>query len=92
VGHHDCGMTGLSCGDILERARRRGISDETIATLRNAGIDLEKWLRGFSDVREGVVQSVNVIRSHPLLPKDVLVHGLLISPETGKLEVVEQAS
>ena len=92
VGHHDCGMTGLSCGDILERARGRGISDETIATLRNAGIDLEKWLRGFSDVREGVVQSVNVIRSHPLLPEDVLVHGLLISPETGKLEVVEQAS
>jgi carbonic anhydrase len=90
VGHHDCGMTGLSCGAILEKARSRGITDETILTVRRAGVDLEQWLKGFESVRDGVLQSVAVIRNHPLLPRDVLVHGLLISPETGALEVVEQ--
>ncbi len=89
VGHHDCGMTGLSCGAILQKARERGISDETIQTIRNAGVDLEHWLKGFDHVRDGVRQSVSVIRNHPLLPKDVPVHGLLISPETGALEIVE---
>ena len=92
VGHHDCGMAGLSCGDILDKARERGIADDTIATLRNAGIELERWLSGFKDVRDGVIQSVKTIRSHPLLPKDILVHGLLISPESGKLEIVDQAT
>ncbi len=90
VGHHDCGMSGLSCQSILDKAKSRGISDNTIATLRNSGVDLERWLCGFADVRDGVKQSVEIIRNHPLLPKDVLVHGLLIWPDTGKLEVVEE--
>jgi carbonic anhydrase len=92
VGHHDCGMTQLSCESILERAKTRGVDETVIATLRKAGIDLDHWLTGIKTPRDGVVQSVKCIRSHPLLPKDVLVHGLLISPETGKLDVVEWAS
>ena len=91
VGHHDCGMTGLSCAKILDKARARGVDEQVLTTLNHAGIDLERWLRGFDDVRDGVKQSVSVIRNHPLLPKEILVHGLLISPETGGLEVVEEA-
>jgi carbonic anhydrase len=91
VGHHDCGMTGLSCARILDKARARGVGEQVLTTLNHAGIDLERWLRGFDDVRDGVKQSVKVIRNHPLLPKEILVHGLLISPETGELEVVEEA-
>ena len=41
---------------------------------RDDGIDLEKWLSGFADVRESVRASVAIIRDHPLLPKDVPVH------------------
>ena len=92
VGHHDCGMTGMSCARILEKARARGVDESVLTTLTHAGIDLDKWLRGFDDVRDGVRQSVSVIRNHPLLPKGILVHGLLISPETGELEVVEEAA
>ena len=88
VGHHGCGMTGMSCGTILDAARQRGIDDAVIGTLEHAGIDMNRWLQGFSTPIEGVRQSVKTIRTHPLLPKDVLVHGLIISPETGELEVV----
>jgi carbonic anhydrase len=90
VGHHDCGMAGLSSGNILDEARRRGIPEHDIQTLRNGGVDFERWLVGFADVRDGVRQSVNVIRNHPLLPKNIPVHGLLISPETGALELLEE--
>jgi carbonic anhydrase len=89
VGHHGCGMTGLSCGAILDAARERGIENSVIETLEHAGINLNRWLQGFATPAEGVRQSVQTIRTHPLLPKDVLVHGLLISPETGALEIVE---
>jgi carbonic anhydrase len=89
VGHHGCGMTGLNCGLILDAARQRGINDTVIQTLEHAGIDMNRWLQGFETPAEGVRQSVKTIRTHPLLPKDVLVHGLIISPETGALEVVK---
>jgi carbonic anhydrase len=88
IGHHDCGMTGLSCARILDKARERGVSEHVIQTLGNSGIDLKQWLVGFDHVTDGVVKSVDVIRNHPLLPRDVAVHGMLIHPETGKLELV----
>jgi carbonic anhydrase len=88
VGHHDCGMTGLDCAAILQKAMQRGVPPTVIDTLRSAGIDLPKWLAGFEHVRDGVTASVQLIRQHPLVPKDVPVHGLLIDPQTGKLEPV----
>src|SRR5918992_5444704 len=47
IGHHGCGMTGLSCARILDKARRRGVSDEVLAMLRNSGVELDRWLCGF---------------------------------------------
>src|SRR2546423_1889584 len=88
VGHHDCGMTGLSCELILDKAIQRGVSPDLIETLQAAGINLHKWLHGFAQPRDGVIGSVDLIRKHPLLPKQIPVHGLLIDPATGKLESV----
>lgn len=88
VGHHGCGMTGLSCARVLDKAKARGVSEDVLNTLDHAGINLEHWLKGFESPEEGVRQSVGVIRNHPLLPKGLAVHGLIISPETGKLDVL----
>src|SRR5688572_21009085 len=82
VGHHGCGMTGLSCTRVIDKAKLRGVSDDVLATISNAGIDLPSWLVGFERVEDGVRQSVGVIKNHPLLPKDVPVHGMLIDPDT----------
>ncbi|MGB8460470.1 MAG: carbonic anhydrase, partial [Priestia megaterium] len=35
-----------------------------------------------------VQHSVETIRNHPLFSKDTPVHGLVIDPNTGKLDVV----
>ena len=88
VGHYGCGMTGLSCARILQKALDRGVSEQTVKTLENAGIDLQKWMTGFDSPEDGVRQSVKTIRNHPLLPTGVPVHGLMISPETGKLDLI----
>src|SRR6476660_8029936 len=34
VGHHGCGMTGLSCARVIDKARQRGVSDDTLAMLK----------------------------------------------------------
>jgi carbonic anhydrase len=88
IGHHDCGMTGMGHATILQQAREAGIPEKTITTLRHAGIDLESWLTGFESPAAGVRASVDMIRHHPLLPKDIDVFGLLIHPDTGKLDVL----
>ncbi len=88
VGHHDCGMTGLHATPILDKALEAGVSQESIETLEHAGIDIEGFLLGFHSVDESVKESVNMIKNHPLLPKNVIVHGLIIHPNTGKLDVV----
>ena len=88
VAHYDCGMRGLSSAHVLEKAEAAGISATSIETLRNAAIDLDGWLTGFDDVGQSVRQCVDMIRNHPLMPKSVPVHGLVIHPTTGKLDLV----
>lgn len=86
IGHHDCGMTGLDCTRVLDKAVARGVQPQVVETLRHAGIDLARWLTGFASPEEGVRRSVEMIRQHPLLPAALPVHGMMIHPATGKLD------
>lgn len=88
VGHHGCGMTGLSCGRILEKARERGVPESVFQTLDHAGVDLRRWLTGFDSPEAGVRASVETVRNHPLLPRGLAVHGMMMDPETGKLDLL----
>lgn len=88
VGHHQCGMTGIEPQHIVDKMVERGVAADTIDTLRHSGIDLNRWLQGFNSVRESVENSAAIVRNHPLLPPGTPVHGLLIHPETGQLELV----
>lgn len=88
IGHHDCGMSGLNADKVKASMQARGISENTFDTLEYAGINLDEWLKGFENVEESVAHSVNMIRRHPLIHSDVPVHGLVIDPSTGKLDLV----
>ena len=88
IAHYDCGMSGLKAEPVLESMKARGISQETIDTLTYSGIDIKNWLHGFDSVTESVEHSVEIIKNHPLMPKDVPVHGLVIDPKTGKLDLI----
>jgi carbonic anhydrase len=88
IGHHSCGMSSVDIASTLAKMKARGISEATLDTLSHAGIDLEKWLAGFQNVSDSVLKSVEVLRNHPLLPEGIPVHGLVINPQTGELEVV----
>ncbi|MDR7314089.1 carbonic anhydrase [Brevibacillus nitrificans] len=88
VGHYDCGMSVIDSSRTMEKMMDKGVSAQTFSTLQHAGINLKQWLRGFENVNESVKNSVETIKNHPLLPESVAVHGLLIDPVTGRLDVV----
>ena len=88
VAHYDCGMSGLKAEPVIESMKQRGITDETLNTLTYSGIDIKNWLHGFDNVSESVEHSVDIIKNHPLMPKEVPVHGLVIDPKTGKLDLI----
>ncbi|PTX55092.1 carbonic anhydrase [Melghirimyces profundicolus] len=90
VGHHDCGMAGIQPARTVEKMTDRGVPRSVIDTLERSGIRLETWLQGFDSVEESVQKSAAILRNHPLLPEGVPVHGLVIHPETGKLDLVTE--
>ncbi|WP_188631866.1 beta-class carbonic anhydrase [Lentibacillus kapialis] len=88
IGHHDCGMSHADPAALRQSLLENGITEETLNTLNHSGIDLESEFKGFNSVEDSVKESASVIRSHPLLPSYVNVHGLVIDPATGKLDLV----
>lgn len=88
VGHYGCGMCNLDTDDLLNKILHRGIPSTTIDTLSNEGIDVKRWLHGFESVEQSIQDSVNLIKNHPLIPNDIIVHGIVICPETGKIDMV----
>ncbi|MGE6257999.1 beta-class carbonic anhydrase [Heyndrickxia sporothermodurans] len=88
IGHHDCGMSAIDSSTVLEKIKQRGIEEKTLETLKYSGIDLHKWFQGFKHVEDSVKHSVDMIKHHPLMSKDIPVHGLVIDPETGKLDLI----
>nr|WP_312577263.1 carbonic anhydrase [Sedimentibacter sp.] len=85
IGHYDCGMQELESSKIIEKMLSRNIKKETIDMIRSCGVDLDLWLKGFDDIKTSVKSTVNMIKTHPLIPHDVDVYGLIIDPETGEL-------
>lgn len=88
VGHKGCGMSNLDSKSVVAKIRERGISQDKIDTINSCGIDVHKWLHGFGCVEDSVRESVDIINNHPLVPEDIYVHGLIMDPYTGELEVV----
>jgi carbonic anhydrase len=87
IGHHGCGMSNINPDAMIEQFIQRGVTRDTISTIEYTGINLKNWLHGFGCVHDSVKESTSIIKNHPLMPKDVFVHGLIIDPETGELEV-----
>jgi carbonic anhydrase len=88
IGHHSCGMTEIDATGMVRKFAENGIDPLVMETLENSGIRMEKFLRGFDRPEDGVMHSVKMIRRHPLFPQAVPVHGFVMDPETGAVEVI----
>ena len=93
---------GLERGDakIVRNAGNSIVGEDAIrsigAALYNLGAeevlveyDLAEWIGGFESEEENVLNVVEKIKNHPLIP-DVPVHGLIIDIVTGELKVLKE--
>lgn len=88
IGHYDCGVSTINADEFVEKMLTRGIDRKTLDIITNSGIELKQWLHGFDCVEQSVKENVEKIKNHPLVPKDIAVHGLIMDPETGRVDVV----
>lgn len=86
MGHTKCGMTTVGRGEFRiahSLAARAGIP------LHDAmRPDFQRWLGGIDDPEAHVRRSVDLVRNHPYMPKDLDVFGLIYDNETGKVRPV----
>ena len=89
VAHSHCGACHMSYDHFHHEMIASGVTDETINTIRKCGIDLDHWLEGFKDTPTSVRKTVEIIKTHPLVPKDIVVRGFIIDSDTGALEEIK---
>ena len=96
VHHTDCGMalfTDEIIGDLLEKSLETASVDESGWHDHGNGPGSVhghyiKW-HTFKNLEDSVREDVARIRSHPLVPKTIPVHGYVYDVRTGKLIPVE---
>ena len=89
VAHSHCGACHMSFDHFRDQMTARGVAEETLSTIEKCGIDLHHWLEGFKDTPTSVRSTVDTIKTHPLIPKDVVVRGFIIDSVTGLLEEIQ---
>lgn len=90
VGHTHCGVQGMDSAEMQRLMKQRGIPEQHITLMKHCGIDLDAWLHGFDDTEAAVLETVDLVRNHPLVPEDVVVKGYIMDSTTGELRPIGQ--
>ncbi|WP_100064955.1 beta-class carbonic anhydrase [Miniphocaeibacter massiliensis] len=91
IGHKECGAKIVDGKEVKELMIQRGIKPEEIETMKYCGVDVETWIGGFESTSKAVMDSVMLLREHPLMPKDVKIGGYIMDPVTGEIETIVEA-
>ncbi|MBD5237790.1 MAG: carbonic anhydrase [Bacteroidales bacterium] len=90
IGHTECGVQGMDAEEMLHTMKERGVSQEHITLMEHCGINLREWLHGFEDTDAAIVETVDLISHHPLMPPEgVNVQGFVMDSYTGALRHIE---
>ena len=86
IGHTQCGVEGMDSTHMQHLMKERGISESNINLMKHCGIDLDSWLHGFDLVEDAILETVDLVKNHPLVPKDITVRGYIMDSLTGALQ------
>lgn len=85
IGHHDCGVAHTTYDAMIKAMKARGMDDTKLSQLDDR---LKSWLDNFTDPGDNVLEVIKKIKNNPFIPNDIPIHGLLIDPNTGKLDLL----
>jgi carbonic anhydrase len=87
MGHTACGMTLVGRGEFRIA---KSIAETAGVPLHEVmRPDFQRWLGGFDDPVVNVRRSVELVKRHPLLPRDLDVFGLIYDNDSGKVRPVD---
>ena len=95
IHHTNCGMTLVTdeaIGDLLEHDLETGVNPERQQSENTKpGSSLGKKIEWhtFTDLRESVLNDMNLIRNHELVPNHIRIHGFIFDVKSGRLSAVE---
>lgn len=99
IHHTDCGMETFT-NEIIRGLLSKSLSTSTVdadgwhddgtGSGTNVAESID-WLT-ISDQAESVLEDVQRIRSHPLVPKDIPIYGYLFDVKTGQLVEIPEAT
>jgi carbonic anhydrase len=81
INHTECGMMTASGEALTGVLREKGIDPDSVQidpAMPELKLDrgaFSRWLRMFADVDDTNVKQVELLRSSPLIPDDVVIHG-----------------
>lgn len=81
IGHTECGMCNLDTDIVLSKMKEQGIEVKE---------DLKEWIHGFDSIEGSILDTVELIKTHPLVPKDTTVVGFIIDSHTGELKELKR--
>lgn len=87
LGHTKCGMTLVGRGEFRIANSIAATTEVPLHEVMRP--DFQRWLGGFSDVKENVRRGADLIRRHPLMPKGLEILGLVYDNDTGWVRPVD---
>ncbi len=99
IGAVDSDQSISDLSNLISEMKQKVIPEDKIQTVdylfkhcfpEFTANDMTQWIEGSNTVTDGIKQSVDLIRRHPLMPSGIRVHGLLMDTVNGKsMQVVE---
>jgi carbonic anhydrase len=86
IGHYDCGMTKIKAEELINKMNNERISSSCIGMIQD---ELKDWLSHFKTSEDNVKWVCHQIKTSPILPERIQVHGLMMDPQTGEVTVLE---
>ena len=83
IGHYDCGMAKINPEKVKKSMLNNGISLGEIDK-----IDIANWIGAIESEESNVIKGVEKIKNSPLIPDKIPVHGLIMDPITGQIDVL----
>ncbi len=87
IGHLGCGMNSIDHNKLEEKIINSSVGKKQLDEVKKE-IDLTMWLEGFDDDQKQIKDTVDKIKKHKLIPKEVEIHGCLMNPKTGELKEI----
>ncbi len=92
VNHTECGMLGATGEQVTRRLEEKfGLDltqvplDPALPELRLPREALYRWWKTQTDIDRAALEQVELLRNHPLIPKDVHITAYVYEVETGRL-------